>query len=149
MQKLHFSIKINAPVEKVWKTMFDDKTYRVWASAFSEGGYYEGSWEKGSKILFLGPDKEGNVSGMVSMIAENKPNEFISIKHLGFVQNGVEDTTSEKIKDWVGALENYTFKETDGVTEIIVDIDVVESFVPEFSKMWPEALQKLKQLAEQ
>jgi hypothetical protein len=104
MQKLHFSMLINAPKHKVWHAMLDDRPYREWTKAFNEGSYYKGSWDKGSKILFLGPDPDtGEEGGMVSRIAENKPYEFISIKHLGIVQNGVEDTSSEAARKWAPA----------------------------------------------
>jgi hypothetical protein len=149
MQKLHFSILINAPKDKVWHSMLDDKPYREWTKAFNEGSYYKGSWEKGSKILFLGPDPNtGEEGGMVSRIAENKPYEFISIEHLGIVQNGVEDTTSEVARKWAPAFENYTFNDKDGATEVLVDIDIEDEHAQMFNEMWPEALRKLKELAE-
>ena len=149
MQKIHFSIVINAPKKKVWHTMLEDKTYREWTAAFNPGSYYKGDWNKGSKILFLGPDPQtGEESGMVSRIAENKPYEFISVEHLGIVHNGVEDTTSEDAKKWAPAFENYTFKKKDGTTEVLVDIDIDEKEAEMFNKMWPDALRKLKELAE-
>lgn len=149
MQKHHFLIVINAPKERVWHTMLDDKTYREWTTPFNPGSYYKGDWNKGSKILFMGPNPDGSgEGGMVSRIADNKPYEFISIEHLGILKNGVEDTTSEEVKKWIPAFENYTLKENNGSTELLVDIDLEESIVEEFSKMWPEALQKLKELAE-
>lgn len=150
MQKIHHSIVINASKERVWHSMLDDTSYRQWTKAFNEGGYYEGSWEKGSKILFLGPDPNtGEEGGMVSRIAENKLYEFVSIEHLGVVRNGVEDTTSEAAKKWTPAFENYTFTEKDGRTEVSVDMDTVEEMAEEFNRMWPAALQKLKEIAEQ
>lgn len=149
MKKLHFSMMINAPKDKVWHAMLDDQPYREWTNAFNEGSHYKGSWEKGSKILFLGPDPNtGEEGGMVSRIAENKPYEFISIEHLGIVQNGVEDTTSEAARKWAPAFENYTFKDKDGATEVLVDIEVEDEYVQMFSEMWPKGLWKLKELAE-
>jgi hypothetical protein len=149
MQKLHFSIEINAPKEKVWRTMLDDNTYREWTSAFSPGGYYKGDWNKGSKIVFVGLDPEtGKEAGMVSRIAENKQYEYVSIEHVGIVMNGVEDTTSEEAKKWTPAFENYTFKDKDGKTEVLVDIDVADDHVEMFNNMWPDGLKKLKEIAE-
>lgn len=149
MQKLHFSITINAPKEKVWHTMLDDEPYREWTAAFNPGSYYKGDWNKGSKILFLGPDPNtGEEGGMVSRIAENKPYEFISIEHLGIVKNGVEDTTSEEARKWAPAFENYTFKEKGGATEVLVEIDIEDENKKMFEEMWPRALQKLKEIAE-
>lgn len=150
MKKLHFTKQINAPKEKVWHAMLDDKSYREWTKAFSEGSYFEGSWEKGAKIQFLGPDPEtGELGGMSSRIAENKPYEFISIEHVGLVSNGVEDTTSEEAKKWAPAFENYTFVEKDDGTELQVDLDVVEDeYADMFDRMWPSALEDLKAIAE-
>jgi Activator of Hsp90 ATPase homolog 1-like protein len=149
MKKLHFSTTIDAPKEKVWHAMLDDKPYREWTSAFSPGSYYKGDWNQGSKILFLGPDPEtGKESGMVSRIAENKPYEFVSVEHLGIFHDGVEDTTSEEARKWAPAHENYTFKQRDGQTEVSIDVEVDESEAETFNTMWPEALQKLKEVAE-
>jgi hypothetical protein len=149
MEKIHFSILINAPKETVWHAMLDDRPYREWTAAFNPGSYYKGDWSKGSKILFLGPNPEtGGESGMVSRIADHKPYEFISIEHLGIVHNGVEDTTSDFARRWSPAYENYSFQEKDGATEVRVDMDVDEQEAEAFSRMWPAALQKLKEIVE-
>lgn len=149
MNKLHFSTVIDAPKEKVWRTMLDDEPYREWTTAFNPGSYYKGDWSKGSKILFLGPDPEtGKEGGMVSRIAENRPYEFISIEHLGMIQDGKEDTTSEAARKWAPAFENYTLKEKNGATEVLVDMDIDDEHETMFQEIWPRALQKLKELAE-
>jgi hypothetical protein len=148
MQKLKFSIEINATKEKVWNTMLEDKTYRIWTEAFSKGSHFIGDWSKGSKILFLGPNENGEMGGMVSRIKENKLYKYISIEHLGVVENGKEDTTSDAVKQWAGSLENYTFKNKDGKTELLVDMDINDEYKEMFEGMWPAALKKLKELAE-
>jgi len=147
MQKLHFKIDINAPKEKVWHTMLDDKTYRIWTEAFMPGSYYKGDWGKGSKMLFIGPGENGDM-GMVSRIKENQKYKFISIEHYGVVKDGKEDTSSDEVKAWAGAHENYTFKEKDNSTEVLVDMDTAEEYKEMFEDMWPKALQKLKELSE-
>lgn len=149
MEKLNFSIEINATKEKVWNTMLEDKTYRAWTEAFSPGSHYIGDWSKGSKILFLGPGQNGEMGGMVSRIKENILHEFISIEHLGIVHDGKEDTTSEAVQAWAGAHENYSFSEKDGVTKVAVEMDSNEEYSEMFNGMWPKALQKLKELAEE
>jgi len=150
MNKLRFSIVINAPKEKVWNTMLDDATYRVWTEAFASGSHYVGDWSQGSKILFLGPDPTtGKMGGMVSRIKENRLHEYISIEHLGMVSDGKEDTTSEAVQAWAGVHENYTFKDKAGATELLVEMDSSGGeFEEMFKDMWPKALQKLKELAE-
>jgi hypothetical protein len=150
MQKIHFSIQINAPKDKVWDIMHGEDTYREWTKAFHEGSYYKGDWSEGSKMLFLGPDETGkNEGGMVSRIKENRKYEFISIEHLGIVVNGVEDTTSEEARKWAPAFENYTFTEKDGGTEVNVDMEAANDEYKEmFESIWPKALLKLKEIAE-
>ena len=149
MEKLKFSIEINAPKVKVWNTMLKDKTYRMWTEAFMPGSYYKGDWNKGSKILFLGPGADGKIGGMVSRIKDNRLHKFISIEHLGEVIDGVEDTTSDRVKDWTGAFENYTFVDKNGKTELIVEMDINKEFKEMFEGMWPKALQKLKSICEE
>ena len=147
-EKLHFEIEINAPVAKVWDTMLAPETYKKWVAVFEPSSYFEGSWEKDSKIRFLG----GGGDGMTSKIAENIPQKFLSIKHLGLVKNGVDDTTSEEARKWVG-FENYTFIDKGAMTKLEVDFEMVataesKEMLEMFTDMWPEALQKLKEISE-
>jgi hypothetical protein len=144
MEKLNFNIVIDATPEKVWKVLWADDTYRKWTSAFSEGSYAETDWKKGSKVLFL----DGKGQGMVSKIAENRPNEYMSIEHLGEVKDGVEDTSSEKVKEWAGAHENYTLKKVNGKTELSIDMDINDEYKEMFTKIWPVALDNVKKLSE-
>ena len=145
MEKINFSATINAPREKVWRVLWEDASYRNWTSAFTEGSYAEtDNWKEGSKVLFLDPKG----SGMVSMVAENKPNEFMSFKHLGVVKDGIEDTKSEAVQGWAGAMENYTLTDENGKTKLIVDMDSTDEFKDYFLKTWPVALEKVKELAE-
>ena len=145
MEKLHFETLINAPREKVWSVLLDDATYREWTTAFMEGSHAITDWQKGSKVLFLGGDGK---NGMVSRIEENIPNEFISIEHLGEIKDGVEDTTSDKVKQWAGSHENYTLKDADGKTELLIDCDMADEYTDMFKEMWPKALAKVKEIAE-
>lgn len=144
MEKMNFKTVINAAPEKIWNILWNDDTYRKWTAAFSEGSYAETDWKEGSKVLFL----DGKGQGMVSKIAENKPNEFMSIEHLGVVKDGVEDTSSEEIKAWAGAHEDYTLKRINGKTELIVDMDVTDDFKDYFKETWPKALEAVKRLSE-
>lgn len=144
MKKINASIHINAPREKVWNTMLEKATYIQWAKAFAEGSHYEGDWSEGSEILFLGSDK----SGMISRIEQNVPYSYISIKHIGIISNGNRDTSSEKAKIWSPAFENYTFKTNHNGTQLHVDVEIHKDYEELFSKMWQDALQLLKVIAE-
>ena len=146
---MHFEITINAPVKKVWDMMLADETYRQWTAAFEPTSYYEGSWEKGSKMKFLG----AGGSGMVSEIAENIPYKFLSTQHLGEIKDGVEDTTSEAVKKWLPAFENYTFTDNGDSTLLQIDMEMGSSEESKqmkemFEGMWPKALLILKEVCE-
>lgn len=144
MKTLHFDIHINTSKKKVWDIMLDKNSFQTWTAEFSEGSYYEGSWEKGDRIKFLVPSGDG----MTSMIAENRSYEYISIKHLGCINNGIEDTTSAAVQSWTPAFENYIFTEKDGTTQLHVEMDVAPEFEKFMQTAWPKALAKLKEICE-
>lgn len=144
MNKQQYTIDINAPREKVWAILWQDDAYRKWTAAFAEGSHAISDWNEGSKVLFLG---EGGAGGMVSRIAKMVPNEFMSFEHLGEVRDGIEDTESDRVKQWAGAHENYTLTEENGVTRLVVEIDLSDEFAEMFKEMWPKALANIKALA--
>lgn len=144
MKKLEFDIKINATPETVWNIIIGKDTYPEWTATFCEGSAVETDWKKGSKALFT----DGNGSGMVAEIEENIPYEFLSIRHMGEIVNGVEDTMSDKVKEWAGAHENYTLKQVNGQTHWEVAIDVTPDFIDYMNDTWPKAQQKVKEMAE-
>lgn len=143
-KRLHFQVVIGAAAPVVWQTMLGPQTYKAWTSAFYPGSYFEGSWEKGAGIRFLGPGGDG----MVSEIAENREFEFISIRHLGFMRDGVADFDGEEVKAWLPAFENYTFSGQGGATTLDVDLEVTEQYEAMFQESWPPALAALKELCE-
>lgn len=144
IKPLTFQVTINAPVARVWDSMLDPEPYRVWTSVFTTGSHYTGSWDKGATIRFLDPNR----SGMLAEIAENRRHEFISIRHLGMIDAGVEDTTSESVRAWAPAYENYTFRATPEGTEVTVTVDVAGEWEQMMLDKYPKALAKLKALCE-
>jgi len=137
---------INASPEKVWDTLWDDKSYRKWAAPFFEGSYAVSDFKKGSKVLFLSPGE----NGMVSKVDDVKTNEYMVFKHLGEVKEGVEDYDSETAKQWSGAREAYFLQKKDNGTELRVELDMdVSSEVTSYLlSVWPKALDELQKLAE-
>ena len=151
MQKMQYQISINAPAEQVYQTMLglnNKNTYRQWTAEFNPSSTYDGSWEQGSKILFIGTDDNGVRAGMVARIAENIPNKFVSIQHYGIVSGETEITSGEEVEKWAGSLENYTFTQNNGVTLVSVEVDVSGEYQNYFETVWPKALLKLKQITE-
>ncbi len=151
MQKLKFKIEIKATAQKVYETMLglnSKATYEFWVAPFSPSSTYEGSWDKGSKILFIGIDEKGKKGGMVSQIEENKPAQFVSIRHYGFLDGDTEITTGELVEKWAGSYENYSFEEKEGNTSLTVEMDVIEEYMNYFNSTYPKALDKLKEISE-
>jgi uncharacterized protein YndB with AHSA1/START domain len=149
METLHFETTIAAPVEKVYTTMLDAQGYSKWTAEFCPTSFYKGSWEKGSKMLFIGANHEGKQEGMVSRVKENLRNQFVSVEHLGIVDGENEITSGPAVDGWAGALENYSFREEGGQTIVSVDMDANEQFKTYFEEAWPKALRKLKEICEQ
>ena len=146
--RLHFEILIDAPAEKVYKLMLDKPTYEVWTTIFSPTSTFEGSWEEGSKILFVGEGENGEKGGMVSRIEVNKPAEYVSIEHLGELKNGKEILDTPEVQLWAGAHENYIFEAKENQTLLKIELDSNKEFEEYFAGMWPKALVKLKEICE-
>lgn len=151
MINIHFKITINAPVNLVFDKMLgltDKASYEQWTAAFNPTSSYEGNWEQGQKMLFVGVDENGEKGGMISRIVAHEPNRFVSIQHYGILKGEVELTEGEEIEEWAGGLENYTFEETNGVTTVRVELDTAEDFLDYMNETYPLALAKLKKLCE-
>jgi hypothetical protein len=148
LENLHFEIAIYAPANIVFTTMLDEKGYRDWTAVFSPGSHFTGKWEKGATLRFLAADEEGNLGGMLSLIKDFVPNEYICIEHIGIVEFGREITSGPDVDDWKGAEERYTLKETNGKTLLSVDMDTIEENKSYFLEVWPKALKKLKTICE-
>ncbi len=133
MEKQTFSIEITAPRQKVWDMLFG-----------AEGSRVETDWKEGSKALFL----DGNNMGMVAKIAENREPEFLSIRHLGLVKNGVEDFESEEVKKWTGGFENYTLRQNGEQTDLLIELEVPPEHTNYLDTTWPKALDKVRELSE-
>ena len=151
MKKLQFKVNITASLNKIYDYMLginSKSTYEQWTSLFNPTSTYEGSWNKGNKILFIGVDEKGEKGGLVSKIVENMPNQFVSIQHYGLVKAEKEITEGPEVEKWANGFENYTFEENYGTTTVTVDLDTTEDFVDYMNQTYPKALDKLKEICE-
>lgn len=139
METLEFTIEINATPEKVWTVLWDDTSYRQWTSAFTKGSFYIGTWEEDSMMKFFDP----NNNGMYSRVLKNDPNKEMVFLHLGEIFDGVEVP-----QDWGDASESYLLEETEEGTKLIAKIKTSEEFKGFFEDKFPNALQNVKNLAE-
>ncbi|MBK9525680.1 MAG: SRPBCC domain-containing protein [Bacteroidetes bacterium] len=151
MKKLQFKVNINAHVTKVYDFMLginSKSTYEQWTALFNPTSTYEGTWDKGNKILFIGVDEKGEKGGMVSRIVENIPKRFVSIQHYGLYQADKEITEGPEVEKWANGFENYSFEENNGTTSVTVDLDTTEDFLDYMNETYPKALDKLKEICE-
>jgi len=151
MKKLQFKVTIKAPVSRIYNLMLgisNKSTYEQWTALFNPTSTYEGSWTKGTKMLFIGVDENGEKGGMVSRIADNIPNRFVSIQHYGLYKANKEITEGPEVEKWANGYENYSFEENNGSTTITIDLDVNDDFLDYMNETYPQALEKLKELCE-
>lgn len=148
MKRLQYTIDIKAPAAKTAGVMLGKDTFKLWTSVFNPTSDFEGGWNKGDKIYFIGTGADGRQAGMVAEIAEHIPGRFVSIRHYGIYNNGQEITEGPDVEKWAGGLENYTYEEKDGTTTVTVDVDVTEDNIDYFNSTYPKALEKLKTLCE-
>lgn len=147
-ERIRFEIEINAPAEKVCRLMLSEGSYNEWTAAFNPTSRFEGSWEKGSKIRFVGTGQDGKTEGMVSRIRENIPNRYVSIEHYGLVSDNQEIVSGPEVQSWAGSQENYFFVEENNKTKLTVEVDCNAEFKVYMAEAWPKALDKLKEMCE-
>ncbi|HEY0874458.1 MAG TPA: SRPBCC domain-containing protein [Vicinamibacterales bacterium] len=130
MTRLHYSIDIDAPRQRVWDVLWDDKTYPEWTSAFMEGSHAVSDWKEGSTVQFLGP----NGDGMLAVIEKKIPNERMTFRHRAEIKGGKEQPAAS----WSGAIEDYTLKDTGKGTTLIVELDTADELQGDVREGVPE-----------
>ena len=142
MKELEYQIVINKSKEVVWDTLWDDQSFRDWANNIDEGIYMKGIMKEGNEIQYISSE---NGYGVTSLIEKLNPNEFILLSH---VADTKESGQKERKKEWTGGTESYSLAEINGVTTLIVKIDVPLEQEETFNVRFPKALERIKTLAE-
>jgi hypothetical protein len=143
MQTLQFSILIKASRQKVWSTLWDDKSFRDWANIIDEGTYMVGDLQVGNELQFI---SAVNGYGVTSLVEKLIPGEFLLLRHHADTQ---ESGKLERDRQWTGGSESYTLSEQDGSTNLTATFDVPPELVEYFKTTYPKALERVKTLAEQ
>jgi len=143
MNNMQFSITIHASKETVWNTLWDDKTFREWASVIDPGTYMVGELKEGNEVQFISAENGYGVTSLVDICA---PYDQVVLKH----QADTQDTGERKRDDqWTGGQERYALVEENGNITLTVEFSVPPELKDYFDETYPKALQKLKTLAEQ
>jgi uncharacterized protein YndB with AHSA1/START domain len=141
MKELQFQVKINAPKEKVWATLWQDETFRKWAGIIDPGTHMVGELKEGNEIQYI----SGNGYGVTSLVEKLVTNEFLLVRHSADTQ---EDGKQEREKQWTGGAESYSLTEKDGITTLTAVFDVPPELEEYFKVNYPKALEQVKELAE-
>lgn len=142
MKQMQFTIEIRASKEKVWDTLWDDKTFRDWAGIIDPETHMVGDLVEGNEVQFL--SVEGGY-GVTSLVEKLTPHEYLLLRHSADTQ---DDGAREREKEWTGGAESYTLTEHDGVTTLAVAFDVPLEQEEYFKLNYPKALERVKELAE-
>lgn len=141
MKEMQFEIEIHAPREKVWATLWQDRTFREWADLIDAGTYMVGDLEEGSTVQFI--SAEGY--GVTSLVSALIPDAYVSFKHQADTQD--EDSNSRD-DQWTGGRESYTLMDDDSATTLTMSFDVPVELEKAMRESYPKALQKVKELSE-
>ncbi len=138
-------ISIKASNQKVWEVLLNDDTYRKWTAAFTEGSYFEGTWEEGSTMKFLAPDN----NGLASKVIKHDKGKEIVLSHQQMIYNGAASSPEPGEDEWVGYEEIYRTEERGGEVILTIEQDLGSKEEEEqFSVLWDKALMVIKELAQ-
>lgn len=142
MKEMQFTVEIGTSREKVWQTLWQDETFREWSGLIDPGTYMEGELREGGTVQFI---SAANGYGVTSLVEKLVPTEYLLLKHQADTQ---EHGTAERKDEWTGGSESYTLREQDGATTLTLTCDVPNEMEKYFQKAYPNALNKIKELAE-
>ena len=142
MKEMKFTVEINASRDKVWDTLWQDKTFRQWANLIDPGTYMLGELKEGNKVQFI---SSSSGYGVTSLVEKMTPSEFLLLRHHADTQ---EEGKRERENEWTGGKESYSLTEKDSLTTLTVVFDVPSELEEEFNISYPKALEQVKVLAE-
>lgn len=144
MKELAFSIQIHASREVVWKTLWDDATFREWATIIDPGTYRLGDLVEGGEVQFFSAE---NGYGVTSLVVRCQEPEHLELRHSADTQ---DTGARSREAQWTGGRERYELTEVQpGITELAVSFDVPEELEALFRRLYPEALGCIQRLAEE
>jgi hypothetical protein len=142
MNEMRFSIKIDATKKRVWDTLWQDETFREWASIIDPETYMIGSLKQGGEVQFI---SAANGYGVTSLVEKLVIGELLILRHRADTQ---KDGNQKRENEWSGGAESYSLAEKDSSTILSVTFDVPPNQEKYFKVNYPIALERVKVLAE-
>ncbi len=137
-----FSVEIKASKETVWRTLWEEASFKIWANIIDEGTVMKGELVEGQCVEFI---STVNGYGVTSLIAELKPHEYVLFHHGADTQ---DMGTALREQEWTNGKESYELKQVGEKTLLIVRTDIPVDLVDIFKERLPQALDKIKELSE-
>jgi hypothetical protein len=123
--------------------LWQDETFRQWASIIDPGTYLAGDLKVGHEVQFI---SSVNGYGVTSLVEKLTANEFLLLRHHADTQKSGKQ---ERKKEWTGGKESYRLAEEDNTTTLTVSFDVPPKLEEYFKVNYPKALERVKILAEE
>lgn len=145
METLSFEKVIDAPKQKIWDVLWNEKTYSEWTKFFSPGCVVKSDWKVGGKTYFLNSEGEGMVSTIDSI---EQPDQII-FKHLGMIdKEGNEDIHSKEVMEWSGCFEKYILIDFGDKTKLHAEVQTEKEWQDHINTGFIKGLEIVKDLAE-
>lgn len=142
MKELTYSIKIHASKERIRTTLWSDKTFRDWSGLIDEGTYLVGEVVEGNIVQFI---SSVNGYGVTSLVKECIPFEYVKLLHEADTK---ETGRLSREKEWTGGAESYRLVTQGEDNYLIITSDMPDNLVDLFNQLLPNALNRIKVLAE-
>ena len=144
IQKLVFSVEIDAKANVVWNKLWNKNSYKQWVAPFCEGTYYTGEIKLGNRIHFISP----SFDGMYCDVFYLDVNKNIIFKYIGKLKDLKEQPIDAETEKWTGCFEAYKLNEINGITTVTAEMECMEEYINYMKEKFPLALQELKKISE-
>lgn len=132
------SLSISASAEVIWDILLTPN--HQWGKAFGGGAFVQTDWNPGSEVIWK--DSEGNL-GARGVVKVHRKNEYLQV-------NMYDDINSPEGSETGEYAEKYSVTKNEGSTWIlsIASGPLAKKYMEMHSKMWDEAIEIIKDLAE-
>lgn len=142
MKEMQFQVEIHATKQEVWNTLWQNETFRQWASVIDPETYMVGELKEGNEVQFI--SSHGGY-GVTSLVEKLTPNEFLLLRHSADTQ---DEGQRNRAKEWTGGTESYSLVESGDGVILTVTFDVPLEQEEYFKLNYPKALERIKVLTE-
>src|SRR5688572_28276055 len=102
----------------------------------------KGELKEGAEVQFI---SEHGGYGVTSLVEKLSPNESVTFRQM---MDTKEFGERQREKEWAGGTQTYALSEKDGVTTLTHTSDVPPDLVEMMNDRYPQALARVKELAE-